>query len=111
LTIEGVGLFRRRRISFAPSVVSDLFAHAINEQFDGILGSEANGRKGMGGACFVDHEDSAFDYSPGTVGIHELLDRHVVGAGWIVPRAGLFPDFHHSPTLTLSRECAIFCKG
>lgn len=90
---EGVGLFRRRRISFTPFVVSDLFAHAINECFDGILRSGANGREGMEGVCFVGHEDFAFDSTPGTVGVHAILDRHVVGAGWIVPRGGTFLRF------------------
>ncbi len=88
---EGVGLFRRRRISFTPFVVSDLFAHAINERFDGILRSGANGREGMGGVCFVGHEDFAFDYTPGTVGVHAILNRHVVGAGWITRSGATFP--------------------
>jgi len=44
----------------------------------------------MAGVCSVGHEHIAFDYTPGTVGVHAILDRHVVGAGWIVPRGGNF---------------------
>jgi len=47
----------------------------------------------MAGVCSVGHEHIAFDYTPGTVGVHAILDRHVVGAGWIVPRGGTFPRF------------------